>query len=120
MIINKKLITRTSVRRLAFFSLIVMVFVLVACGDTTSTLPNPALAGGAVTTNAGNSTTGAMMGQTPGAMMGNNTPGTVKVLSVNEAKEAVTVYLNQLGNKDLAIDEIMIFDNNAYVAIKDG
>ncbi len=51
---------------------------------------------------------------------GNNNGGTAKPLSVDEAKEAVTGYLNQLGNKDLSIDEIMIFDNNAYVAVKDG
>jgi len=118
--IDKKLIIRPNPRRWAFPSLIVLVFLLVACGDATlTTIPGLALAGSAVTT-AGNSTTGAMMGQTPGAMMGNNTPGTGRVLSVSEAKEAVTSYLNQLGNKDLAIDEIMIFDNNAYVAIKDG
>lgn len=51
--------------------------------------------------------------------MGNSNSGTANQLSVNDAKEAVSGYLNQLGNKDLAIDEIMTFDNNAYVAIKD-
>ncbi len=121
-----KKLTRTNTGRLALFSTIVTVFLLVACGDTiTTTVAGPALAGATVTAP---NTTGAMMGQTsgtmmqtPGAMMGTggNNPGTAKLLTANEAKEAVTGYLTQLGNKDLAIDEIMIFDNNAYVAIKD-
>ena len=54
-------------------------------------------------------------------MMGGSYTGTTaSPISVNDAKEAATVYLNGLGNKSLAIDEIMVFDNNAYVAIKDG
>ena len=56
-----------------------------------------------------------------GWMMGNNSPNNAAAqpLSVDEAKKAATQYLSELNNSNLAIDEIMIFDNNAYVAIKD-
>lgn len=114
--ITKKLTTTKPVRW-AFFSLIVVVFLLTACGDTATAVPGTAPAGAVGTAS---NFSGAMMSQTPGAMMGNNSPGTGKALTVGEAKEAVTNYLTKLGNKDLAIDEILIFDNNAYVAIKDG
>ncbi len=121
---TKKLI-RTNPGRWWVFSAIMTLLLLVACGDTTSTVPGVANVGAGGTAS---NTQGAMMGQTPGmmlqqtpgAMMGNNNSGTGKSLTVSEAKDAATSYLNQLGNKDLAIDEIMIFDNNAYVAIKDG
>lgn len=99
---------------------------LAACGDTTTTVPESAPAAAPVTVNAtsgvmmgGSGTPGTMMGQNPAAMMGENNTGTAKLLIVSEAKDAVTSYLSQLGNKDLAVDEIMIFDNNAYVGIKD-
>jgi hypothetical protein len=134
--ITKKLI-RNHPGHLAFFSMIVAVFLLAACGDTTTTVPSSAPGAAAVTASNTSGammaqtpgttlvqTPGAMMGQTPGGMMGNNgsnnSGGTARPLAVSEAKDAVTSYLNQLGNKDLAIDEIMTFDNNAYVAIKDG
>ncbi len=130
------LLIRKHPGRVAFLSLIVAVFLLAACGDTTTTVSNTAPAVAAATAAPGNApgammgqtpgpgstliqTPGSMMGQTQGGMMGSSNPGTANQLSVAAAKEAVTSYLNQLGNKDLAIDEIMIFDNNAYVAIKD-
>lgn len=121
--------------RVAFFSLLVAAFLLVACGDTTALVPNTAAAAAVAATPVNANAPGAMMGQTPGStsiqtpgammsqtpggMMGNSNSGTANQLSVSDAKEAVSSYLNQLGNKELSIDEIMIFDNNAYVAIKD-
>ena len=41
----------------------------------------------------------------------------VDPLSVEEAREAVENYLASFGNEDLAIEEIMVFDNNAYVIV---
>jgi len=38
-------------------------------------------------------------------------------LSIAKAGEAVEAYLARLGNADLALDEIMIFDNHAYAEI---
>ena len=73
--------------------------------------------------SAGNGGPGMMNGSQGyglGGMMGgysNNT--TTQPLTIEEAKTAATKYLAGLNNSKLAIDEIMIFDNNAYVAIKD-
>ncbi|HEX2909439.1 MAG TPA: hypothetical protein VH186_01430 [Chloroflexia bacterium] len=61
-------------------------------------------------------------GYGPGGMMNGNyaaTPANSQPLTVDEAKTAATNYLAGLKNSNLAIDEIMIFSNNAYVAIKD-
>ena len=53
-----------------------------------------------------------------GMMGGNgNRPSGVKPLTVDQAKQAVNNYLASLNNPDLAISEIMIFDNNAYARI---
>ena len=41
----------------------------------------------------------------------------VEPLSVEEARQAVESYLSSFGNEDLAIEEIMTFDNNAYAII---
>ncbi len=38
-------------------------------------------------------------------------------LSVEDTREAVESYLDQFNNEDLVIEEIMIFDNNAYAII---
>lgn len=40
-------------------------------------------------------------------------------LTVDQAKAAAQNYLTQLHNADLAIAEVMIFSNNAYVAVKE-
>ena len=40
-------------------------------------------------------------------------------LTVNQAKASVEKYLAKLNNSDLQITEIMIFDNNAYVVVKE-
>jgi hypothetical protein len=62
---------------------------------------------------------GGMMG---GGMMGGVGSwqgGTGSPLTVEEAEQAVDAYLRGTGNDNLVIDEIMIFDNNAYALIKD-
>ncbi len=41
----------------------------------------------------------------------------IKPLTVDQAKQAVESYLKRLNNSDLALKEIMIFDNNAYARI---
>ena len=41
----------------------------------------------------------------------------IEPLTIDEARTAVEEYLADLGNADLKIDEIMIFDNNAYVSV---
>jgi hypothetical protein len=46
---------------------------------------------------------------------GDNT--NVEPISIEQAKQAVESYLSQLDNADLALTEIMIFDNNAYARI---
>ncbi|MBA4383332.1 MAG: hypothetical protein C0410_01210 [Anaerolinea sp.] len=41
----------------------------------------------------------------------------IKLLTVDQAKQAIESYLNGLNNSDLELKEIMIFDNNAYARI---
>jgi len=65
---------------------------------------------------------GGMMG---GGMMGGGMMGGygssalrgVKPLSPVQAQSAVKDYLSGLGNSDLIIDEVMVFDNQAYVRV---
>lgn len=61
-----------------------------------------------------------MMGGGYGGMMGGYGPGglsPVEPLSIDQAKQAVADYLAGLGNSDLALKEVMIFDNHAYAEI---
>ncbi|HEX8993411.1 MAG TPA: hypothetical protein VF784_17155 [Anaerolineales bacterium] len=44
---------------------------------------------------------------------------TAPTLTVDQAKAAAQKYLAALNNSDLAIAEVMIFSNNAYVAVKE-
>jgi hypothetical protein len=57
----------------------------------------------------------------PGGMMGGYGYGSTgsAPLTVDQAKSAAEKYLANLNNPDLKIAEIMIFDNNAYVAVKE-
>jgi len=48
---------------------------------------------------------------------GNNTNATP--LSVDQAKAAAEKYLENLKNSDLKIAEVMVFNNNAYVVVKE-
>ncbi len=56
-----------------------------------------------------------MMGSS--MMYGFNGNNNLEPLSVEDAREAVEFYLAQFDDDDLAIEEIMIFDNNAYAII---
>jgi hypothetical protein len=60
-------------------------------------------------------------GYGPGGMMGGYGYGATSStpLSVDQAKSAAGKYLANLNNPDLKIAEIMVFDNNAYVAVKE-
>ena len=62
---------------------------------------------------------GGMMGNIRNRM-GEFFPGntaTAEPLTVDEVKKAVETYLKDWGNPDLELEEIMIFDNNAYTRI---
>jgi hypothetical protein len=62
-----------------------------------------------------------MMGGTMNGMMngyGSNNPGATP-LTVDQAKAAAEEYLSNLDTADLTVGEIMIFDNHAYVVIKE-
>jgi hypothetical protein len=62
-----------------------------------------------------------MMGPGMMGMMGgfgsNTLRGDVEPLSLDEAQEAVEDYLSTLGNDDLELAEVMIFDNHAYAEV---
>ncbi len=62
---------------------------------------------------------GGMMGTNRGMMGGLFTGNTTNAepLTIDQAKQAVETYLKDLGNSDLELEEIMIFDNNAYARI---
>jgi hypothetical protein len=57
----------------------------------------------------------------PGGMMGGYGNGSIQAtpLTVDQAKSAAEKYLANLNNPDLKIAEIMVFNNNAYVAVKE-
>jgi len=57
---------------------------------------------------------GPMMGGSSGLNTAN-----VKPLTIDEAKQAAQVYLDNLNVTGLEIDEVMVFDNNAYVVVKE-
>jgi hypothetical protein len=52
-----------------------------------------------------------------GGYMYNNANGTT--LTIDQAKASTEQYLAALNNSDLQIAEVMIFDNNAYVVVKE-
>lgn len=61
-----------------------------------------------------------MMGGNAGMMNGyGSNNANVTPLTVEQAKTAAEAYLANLKNDDLKIAEIMIFDNNAYVVVKE-
>ncbi len=60
---------------------------------------------------------GTMMGGSSGMMGSYNSQANVEPLSVDAARTAVESYLISFGNEDLALKEIMVFDNNAYAII---
>jgi hypothetical protein len=61
---------------------------------------------------------GGMMGG--GMMWNSNSPFyTVKPLTIAETTEAVNAYLANLNNNNLKLEEVMIFDNQAYAEIRE-
>jgi len=60
-----------------------------------------------------------MGGQTKGMMDGFRGESSIDPLSVAETREAVESYLESYNAEDLAIEEIMIFDNNAYAIVRE-
>ena len=60
---------------------------------------------------------GGMMGGTPGGMMPGAATGQARTL--DQAQQAVQATLDRLGNRDLAIDEVMEFQDNFYALIKE-
>jgi len=61
-----------------------------------------------------------MMNRQNGMMNGyGSSNGNFEPLTVDHAKDAAKQYLASLNNADLTVSEIMIFDNNAYVVIKE-
>jgi len=70
--------------------------------------------------NTNNYGPGGMMGNGGNMMNGygyNNTNATP--LTIDQTKAAAEKYLANLDNSDLEIDEIMVFDNNGYVIVKE-
>jgi hypothetical protein len=57
----------------------------------------------------------------PGMMGGflNRVPAGTPTLTVDQARQAVETYLKSLNNPDLSLGEVMIFDNGAYVLVKE-
>ncbi len=55
-----------------------------------------------------------MMGQIPYSVPTGTPP-----LTVDQARQAVDTYLKSLNNPDLTVGEVMIFDNGAYVLVKE-
>jgi len=64
---------------------------------------------------------GWMRGGMMNPMMGgyNNNYANTKPLTVEQAKAAAEKYLANLNNSDLKIAEVMIFNNNAYLVVKE-
>jgi hypothetical protein len=62
-------------------------------------------------------------GMGPGMMGGygwnNRTNSNLTPLTVDQAKQAAEKYIQTLNIQRLAISEVMVFDNNAYVAVKE-
>ncbi len=60
-----------------------------------------------------------MMGGNGGNMMNGYNNTNLTPLTVEQAKAAAEKYLSNLNKSDLQIAEVMIFDNNAYVVVKE-
>jgi hypothetical protein len=60
-----------------------------------------------------------MMPHQPGMMMGFGSSALLgaQPLSLDQATNAVNAYVNMLDSKDLAVGEVMIFDNHAYAQV---
>jgi hypothetical protein len=81
----------------------------------------PSMMGGNGNNNANGYGPGGMMGGNGGNMMGgyNNNNANLTPLTIDQTKAAAEKYLANINNSDLAIAEIMVFDNNSYVVVKE-
>jgi len=82
---------------------------------------NGGMMGGGTSGTSGTGGTGGMMGGgTGGTMPGTGgTTATGQVLTIGQAQQAVQSALDTLGNQDLAIDEVMEFQDNFYALVKE-
>ncbi len=64
---------------------------------------------------------GGQTGYARGPMMGGgySYAANVQPLTVDEAKQSAQKYVDSLGLSDLSLGEVMVFDNNAYVVVKE-
>src|SRR6266508_842574 len=62
---------------------------------------------------------GGMMGSGYGGMMGGGGLTKADPISVEDAKQAVVSYLAEIGDDDLVLKEIMIFDNGGYAIVSE-
>jgi hypothetical protein len=62
---------------------------------------------------------GGMMGNGYGGMMGGGGLTNTDPISVGDAKQAVVSYLAKIGDDDLGLKEIMIFDNGGYAIVSE-
>ena len=62
---------------------------------------------------------GGMMGNGYGGMMGGGGLTNADPISVEDAKQAVISYLANIGDDDLVLKEIMIFDNGGYAIVSE-
>jgi len=62
---------------------------------------------------------GTMMGNRSGPMMSGYAYANAEPLTIDEAKRAAENYVNSLETTGLELGEVMIFDNNAYVLVKE-
>ena len=83
----------------------------------------PMMGGYGMQSNQAGYSRGPMMGggRGYGGMMGGgySNVANVQLLTVDEAKQSAQKYVDSLGLSDLSLGEVMVFDNNAYVVVKE-
>src|SRR5450759_1098312 len=67
----------------------------------------------------GHGTGGMMSGSYSMGMMSGWTTSNGKAISLEQAQQSVQRYIDRIGNKNLAIDEVIEFQNNFYAVVKD-
>jgi hypothetical protein len=67
----------------------------------------------------GHGTGGMMSGSYWSGMMGGWTAPNGKAISIAQARQSVQRYIDRIGNKNLAIDEVIEFQRNFYAIVKD-
>jgi len=79
----------------------------------------PSMMGGYPNNNGSDYGPGGMMGNGGNMMNGYNNNANLTPLTIEQAKAAAEQYLASLNNSDLEIAEIMVFDNNSYIVVKE-